>query len=40
MFYKRIIRHDYPNRPETYRTTFKAIAYLHNLELDYQNKRN
>ncbi len=36
----RTIHHDYPNRPETYGTTFKAIAYLHNLELDYQSKRN
>ncbi len=27
----RIIHHYYPMRPQTYATTFRAIAYIHNL---------
>ncbi|MDW9481804.1 transposase [Sinorhizobium meliloti] len=27
----RIIHHYYPMRPHTYATTFRAIAYIHNL---------
>jgi transposase len=30
----RIIHHDYPMKPETYATTFKAIAYLLNLGME------
>ena len=36
----RIIHHYYPMRPETYSTTFKAIAYIHNLQVpDKQARR-
>jgi hypothetical protein len=30
----RIIHHDYPTRPNTYAEIFRAIAYIHNLELE------
>ena len=33
------MHHYYPMRPETYSTTFKAIAYIHNLQVPEKQAR-